>query len=331
MRNTIILFWLIFPLTINGQELTSINLNENYLNRLHKNTLNIVDSTNMYISDRESKNLFYYALVPKQKIKGVLVLFPGTSELVEDVFNNNINLIKMATDSSILTVVLSINNNLCLDKTALNYINVVFEHTLKKYKVSKEKFVLGGFSLGGMNCIRYTEMAYENSKQTTIQPKAVYGVDPPLDLVSLYNQFTRIKERNFFAPAVAEAKNYLDKMISQFGGSPENKAEIYRFYSMYSRDQKNGGNAKYLATIPVRIYSDPDINWHLENRHADYYDMNALDQTAMINQLQLNGNKKAEYINSLGKGYRLNGLRHPHSWSIVEPVECVNWIIQCLK
>jgi len=31
------------------------------------------------------------------------------------------------------------------------------------------------------------------------------------------------------------------------------------------------------------------------------------------------------------KGYRLDGRRHPHSWSIVEPVDCINWILECLK
>ena len=185
------------PLTINGQQLNIINLNESYLKRLDKNPISIIDSTNIYIGDGESTSLFYCALIPEQKTKGVLVLFPATGELVEDVFNNNIALVKILADSNILTIVLSINYNLCLDKTTLNYMNVAFEHTIKKYKVSKDKFVLGGFSLGGMNSIRYTELTYENSKLTTIQTKAVCGVDPPLDLVGLYNKFTRIEERNF--------------------------------------------------------------------------------------------------------------------------------------
>ncbi len=120
-------------------------------------------------------------------------------------------------------------------------------------------------------------------------------------------------------------------MRLQFGGPPDKKADTYIFYSMYSRNQKEGGNTKYLKNVPIRIYSDPDIDWHLEKRHTDYYDMNALDQTAMINQLHLMGNDKAKYINALGKGYRLNGSRHPHSWSIVEPVDCLNWIIKYIQ
>jgi hypothetical protein len=100
---------------------------------------------------------------------------------------------------------------------------------------------------------------------------------------------------------------------------------------MYSRNQLEGGNARYLKNVPVRIYSDPDIDWQMKNRHVDYYDMNALDQAAMINELNLMGNNEAEFINALGKGYRLNGMRHPHSWSLVEPEDCINWIMKHLQ
>ena len=77
----------------------------------------------------------------------------------------------------------------------------------------------------------------------------------------------------------------------------------------------------------MRIYGDVDPNWWMENRNVDMYDLNALDQTAMIQWLEDNGNKKAEFINAFQKGYRLEGNRHPHSWSIVEPNDCIQWIL----
>ena len=108
-------------------------------------------------------------------------------------------------------------------------------------------------------------------------------------------------------------------------------SDVYSKHSMYSKSLKNGGNAKYLINTPIRIYSDPDIDWHLKERQTDFYDMNALDQTAMINQLRIMGNEEAEFINALGKGYRLNGMRHPHSWTIAEPKELIDWIINRIK
>ena len=61
------------------------------------------------------------------------------------------------------------------------------------------------------------------------------------------------------------------------------------------------------------------------------YFLNALDQTAMIQLLNDLGNNRAEFINAFQKGYRLEGNRHPHSWSIVDPVECIRWIKKAIK
>jgi hypothetical protein len=331
MKHLLTILTCLSAITISGQNISGINLSEPYLKKLEKNNLTIIDSTNLYSNDGDSKTLFYYSLVPNDAVIGVLVLLPGTWETVENVFNNNIKLIELACYSNLLTIVPSINYNLCLDETALNFLNTTFTDILRKYKPQNDNFIIAGLSLGGMNAIRYTEMAYENEIVAVIKPKAVFAVDPPLDLSRLYYTLLRTIEINFSELAVNEAKDYIKRLNNLFGGPPENYPEKYYKYSMYSRNQKEGGNAKYLKDVPVRIYSDPDINWQMKNRHVDYYDMNALDQAAMINELNILGNNEAEFINALGKGYRLNGMRHPHSWSLIEPTECVNWIMKYMK
>lgn len=301
------------------------------LKDLKKHQLLLKDNSNLYFYDADSTTLFYYTLVPKEPLKGLLIILPSTGELAEDVISSNKKLIKLAYDKGIMSLIPSINYNLCLDDTALNFLNTVFADATDRYKPPLKKIIIGGFSLGGMNAIRYTELAYEDSSKVRIKPIAVYAVDSPLDLETLYDTFIRTVEKNVSDAAVMEAKSYLDKMNTQFGGSPEQYPQQYVHYSMYSRNQPQGGNARYLKFIPIRIYSDPDINWYLKNRQADFYDMNALSQAAMINQLHRMGNDHAEFINALGKGYRPNGMRHPHSWSILEPVDCMNWIMKCLK
>ena len=302
-----------------------------YLKRPEKVSIAIPDSTGIYVGDGDSTTLFYYALRPKAIPKGVLVLFPPTGETAENVLSNNAALLRIASDSCILAIVLTINYNLCLDKTALGFLNTVFADALQRFHLPQKKFVLGGFSLGGTNAIRYCELAYEDSMATVIRPAAIYGVDPPLDWARMYYSFSRAIEKNFSEPAVLEATSYLEKLNTRFGGSPDAYPLPYLQHSGYSRSRKDGGNARYLLKVPIRIYSDPDIDWWLKNRRVDYYDMNAPDQTAMINLLTLAGNDKAEFINALGRGYRANGMRHPHSWSIVAPAGCISWILQCLK
>ncbi len=314
-----------------GKAQKPIQLHEKYIKKLEKNSIDILDSTNLYVNDGQSRDLFYYALSPKNKIQGTLVLFPPTWQTAENVINHNIDLIEQAFENDLLLVVPSINYNLCLDETSLKFLNETFKNVLDKYEPPSDKIIFGGFSLGGMNALRYTELAYENESLTTLKPIAVYGIDPPLDFVRLYHSFENTLTKNFSIPAMHEAKDYLQKLNNQFGGTPEEFSEIYIQHSMFSKSEKDGGNAKFLTSIPVRIYCDPDIDWQLNERRMDYSDMNAVDQTAMINFLLLAGNNEAEFINALGKGYRMDGRRHPHSWSLVDPEECIAWMLKCMK
>ncbi|MBK9320116.1 MAG: hypothetical protein IPM91_15845 [Bacteroidetes bacterium] len=84
-------------------------------------------------------------------------------------------------------------------------------------------------------------------------------------------------------------------------------------------------------------YSDAALSSKIQqpiwwkNRRMDSYDMFALNQKAMINQLKIIGNDKVESINALGKGYRTDGTRHPHPWSIVDVDDCINWTQNALN
>ena len=307
-----------------------------YLNLLTKNSSSIVDTANIYQGDGENNSLFYYTLTPK-KTKAVFVLFPSSFESCESVISCNKNLIQKCFDKGIMTVVISTNFNrsLSLDKFALNFINKTFSEILNKFKAPKDKFILCGLSLGGMNALRYTEMSQDKNYNTTIKPIAVIGVDPPVDEMGLYKR--ALDEVNLYQPdstklnggqlnALAEGKMLVTDFKEMYGGSPETNAQDYIKHSPFTRTEIDGGNAKYLLHIPIKIYCDPDINWHLKNRSRDFYHINAADQTALINFLTLKGNKNAEFKSSLGKGYRLDGTRHPHSWTIIDTEDCINWM-----
>lgn len=304
---------------------------EDPLSEIQKITLPLKDATVMYINDQRSDELFYSVLAPPKVIEGALVLLPPTGQSVDQVVKHNVDLLKKAYQQNLLVLIPSINFNLVVDNVAIQFLNQVFDDLLTRFKVPEDKFVIGGFSLGGINAIRYTEYAQASPDTARIHPIAVFGVDPPLDLSRLYGSFERAIERNFSEVAMQEARIYLQKMNARFGGSPAEQPAIYVQYSAYSHNAEKGGNAQHLNKIPVRIYADLDVDWHLVERQVDLYDINALDQTAMINQLQQLGNDSAEFINALGKGYRMDGRRHPHSWSLVEPQELIDWARSCFR
>ncbi|QNK63330.1 hypothetical protein H7F33_02085 [Pedobacter sp. PAMC26386] len=316
-------------------------LDEPYLSRLKTNKTTLMNSTAIYANQGNSGPLFYYTLLPEGDVKSTVVLLPSRGETLEDVINCNKQLIQLAAHNHILVVVPSINNDKGMDddQLAFNFLNTVFKEVITKYKAPKHKFVFSGFSNGGMIGLRYAEIAREDSSKTTIVPCAVLGVDPPVDLAELYNASARDSLINEGSPGLTpaklnglrEAKSIISSYNKAFGGSPQQYPEQYIKHSMFSRSQKDGGNAKYLLKIPIRIYADPDISWAINQRNRDYFDMNAASSSAMINLLRIQGNNQAEFIPAIGKGYRLDGTRHPHSWSIVDPQDCIKWIKKVTK
>ncbi|MFR5659452.1 MAG: hypothetical protein ACLUDU_16440 [Butyricimonas faecihominis] len=80
---------------------------------------------------------------------------------------------------------------------------------------------------------------------------------------------------------------------------------------------------------PIRIYIEPDIQWWLDERETDVFGLNIIDCSAMINELKRLGNDRAALIETQNKGYRKpDNNRHPHSWSIVDNRELIEWLLQ---
>jgi len=325
---------LLFPdgrkLSGNFKDGEFLNLSKKAMKSINKIVLDINDSTDLYISDGSSKELFYYLLIPEEKPIGVLVLLPAAWETVEHAISSTKVLCETALKNNIAVIYPSVNQHIVLNTENLFFMNSVFEHAVTNYDLPSGKFVLGGLSMGGHLSLRYAELSFDKEEQTFIQPIAVFNVDGPTDLENLYliweGNLLNLRNMN------KDEGNYVISVLEKHtGGSPRDYHDQYLSYSIFSKSELNGGNAHFLKDIPVRIYNDVDVNWWITNRGSDLYSMNALDQSAMINFLNGIGNDKAEFINAFGKGYRIEGNRHPHSWSIVDPEECLSWVLNCLN
>jgi hypothetical protein len=49
-------------------------------------------------------------------------------------------------------------------------------------------------------------------------------------------------------------------------GTPEEVLSAYISYSPFCYTAENGGNAKAFKNIYLRCYTEPDVNWWIENR-----------------------------------------------------------------
>ncbi|QIG88160.1 hypothetical protein G6R40_00120 [Chryseobacterium sp. POL2] len=277
----------------------------------------------------ENPEDYYLKIIPKGKPNAILFLFHGGGETPEDILKQ-IELPKLASKNNFLVILPHFSNDSTKMFEEINSTNIIANQLMKEYNISNNRIVLGGFSGGGMLSITFAERAVRD-KNTSFIPKAIFAIDVPLDYEQMYERAQREIKRNFSEIGVSEANWVINDFNTTFGGSPTDFPNEYEKYSMFTYRKEDGGNAKYLIDIPIRIYTEPGIEWQLENRHRDLYDLNCTNISAMINLLQLNGNKNAEIISTFNKGKRLNGTKHPHSWSIMDSNDTMNWIIKQIK
>ena len=277
---------------------------------------------------KDSTAGYYLAVQPQSKIiKGVVVLFtsflPPESLLLETKLHN------VASANDILAIVASAKQKLYADSVTIKRITTILKDVANRFSADAAKFVLAGYDEAGIIALRYTELTHENPSAYSIQPKAVFGIDSPVDLFGLWHCAERQIKKNYWPGTVGDAKYYLDVMTKE-NGTIYNNAEVYKKLSPFNRNDEAPGNEQYLRKIPVRLYYDTDIEWQLKNRRNSFYDTKMADGSELISRLLLAGNNDAEFITSKQPGLRSNGTRNPNSISIVNEVECVHWIKRCL-
>ena len=231
--------------------------------------------------------------------------------------------------NNILTIFVSMKQKLYADSFSVNRINSILTDIAKRFSVDTSKFALAGFDEAGNIALRYTEFTYEHPMHFPVQPKAVFGIDSPVDLFGLWHWSENQIKKNYWAGSVGDAKFYLDTMTKE-NGTIYNNANRYKFLSPFYKQDDTTGNEQFLNKVAIRLYYDMDINWQLQNRRNSFYDTKIPDGSELIKRLLLSGNDKAELVASKQPGVRSNGERNPNTPSIIDEVECIQWIKQSL-
>jgi hypothetical protein len=276
------------------------------------------------VDEKDSTSGYYLAIQPQSKnIRGVMVLL--TSFLPPEGLLPETKLHNTASVNDILTIVASTKQKFYADSAAITRLTMILKHAASKYSADISKFVLAGYGEAGNIALRYTELSYENPSAYLVQPKAVVGIDTPVDLFGLWHWAERQIKKNYWPGAVGDAKYYLDVMTKE-NGTIYTNPEAYKKLSPFNRAEQAIGHERYLQQVAIRLYYDTDIEWQLKNRRNSFYDTKMADGSELINRLLLAGNDHAEFIASKQPGLKSDGTRHPNSISIVNEVECIHWI-----
>lgn len=262
--------------------------------------------------------------------QGLLVLLPGYGSGVDGFaassYTPSTLPARMAEQNVLTIVAVPDDETLYESDQPLRLLDSIIAEVLQRYRIPKNRVVVGGFSSGGAGAVRYAQFCARRRCKATPKVAGIFGVDSPLDFERLYRSSEVTVQRNAPRSNIAEERRLVETLRQAFGGAPEQAAEAYRRQSPLLASIPDGGNAQLLTTTPIRLYTEPDVQWWIENRNLDYHGMNAVDHAALINLLRVAGNTRAELITTTGKGYRPNGAQHPHSWSIVDEANLAQWI-----
>ncbi|MFT3903321.1 MAG: hypothetical protein QM727_09110 [Niabella sp.] len=284
----------------------------------------------IYLNAEDSTVNMFIAVKPKDNAtKAFMFLIPGAFQTPMQVLQQS-DLPVYAAKNGILTIIPLFQTGIYsfgIDSLTQQSLDNQIKFVTKKYKLENKKLFIGGFSIGGSNAVKYAELFADNPGLS--RPKAVFAIDPPLDFERYYNAAKRVFRLTPKGQVNEEVTYMIERIEKEMGGTPQTALENFYTLSPYSYSDEKQRAVKKLTDIPITIYSEPDIHWWLSQRGYDYSFMNITDQAAMINELQRLGNKKAVLVTTENKGFRKpDGIRHPHSFSIVYNEQLITWLLE---
>jgi len=280
------------------------------------------NSEKIVFDTHDSTAGYYLAVPPAGAVRGTLILLcsfrPPENILPETMLHN------AAFANGMLTIVVSLNDKLFADTAVVTRINTILRHASSRFSIDTSRVALAGYSFAGNIALRYAEMADEHPAQFPLHLRAVFTVDSPVDCFGLWEWSERAIKKNYYPGSVGDGKYLIDAMTTAYGALKDHP-EAYKQLTPFHRASEEPGNEQYLKHTAVRLYYDTDIEWQLKNRRNSYYDTYMPDGSEMISRLLLAGNDKAEFVTAR-QGRRSNGTRSPNALSIVDEIECVQWL-----
>lgn len=262
----------------------------------------------------EGKSVAYHVMQPAGEVKGILLLLPGKGESPKGVFRKT-SVPEKLSGKGYLTIVPNLKYALFADELARKQLSEILRAETENR--SLPGVVIGGFSAGGAVALSYAEHLVAQGGGITV--KGVFVIDPPIDLQRLYASSRKMRRYNCTS-VQADGQYAIDYLDKAMGGSPDDQYSNYLKFSPYLANEQDGGNARWLKQVPIRLYTEPDIDFVKERLCAEYelQDLNAGDLENLNKLLRRMGNDRCELIVTKDRGY--------HSWNIAEPEELASWI-----
>jgi hypothetical protein len=261
-------------------------------------------------------------------INGLIVFTHARRDTV-----NTDSLINYALQNQLAVIYATTDNRLefFFDNNKMLEIEGYINDVIKIHNIPKYNLLFCGMSLEGTRALKLAMFANTNDSKYKLRPKAIVLCDSPLDMVRFHKEMVKAKNLNFTSITGNEGTWVSGYLEANLGDTPKENFQAYVDYSPYCYSDDSTKNFLNFKDIAIRAYTEPDVNWWIDTRRKDYYSMNAIDLAALINELKIAGNENAQLIVTNDKGYLPDGTRHPHSWSIIDEKEMIDWFLNLIQ
>jgi|GEM_PF-1747676 len=267
------------------------------------------------------KRYSYYFMKPNQVGKGLVLLMPSRGETAKKVFWHSA-IPRHLAERGFITIVPDVDYALTLEDVTRKIIDHLIDAESAKNGLVNAPLFVGGFSSGGAIAACYAEYKLSEDANSLA---GVFLIDPPMNLERFYNAWVPLISSGCPDVIIEEGafiKKYIERLT---GGNPTKARSHYLKYSAFMATDSLGGNAVFLRTVPIRLYTEPDLD-AMRSKYCNdltYQNLNASDLDSLYERLIKLGNTHVEYIKTSGRGL--------HSWNIVEPENLAVWVEKVIE
>lgn len=269
----------------------------------------------------------YTLLLPAAPALGMVVLFHSGRDTAHPGYEQR--LYRAAVDRQVAALYVTTGNpfEFLFDSLRYQQLDRYIGSVVDSFAIPPDRLLFAGMSLAGTRALKFGQWCLAGRSVYNLRPRAIAICDAPLDFDRFWRAGQRALQLNTHPTTAAEARWVNAQLEQHLGGTPLDKPEAYQQYSPYTYQPVPDARLSLLQGVAFRAYTEPDMDWWIQNRRRDYYATNAIDAAAIVNDLLITGHENAELILTHQQGRHPDGRRHPHSWSIVDNDELMEWLL----
>lgn len=266
-----------------------------------------------------------YNLYKPINTQGVLLLFGGFPEDAEGI-ENEFQITDLANEKNVAVAYLNFNCKLWLEEDEKEQLALSLQELFTSNNLPSDNIYIGGLSSGGNMALLISNYLSQKSEYN-LNPAGVFIVDSPVDLAALYRIAESNIKRKFSEASVGESTFIFNYFHDQLG-NPNDTIALYEKYAAFTYETKDFQNLKDLKKTKIRFYTEPDKVWWKENMGVDYEQMNAFHIERLSDFLSSQDFENVQFIATENKGFRADGTKNPHSWSIIDKEDLLKWMLK---